>query len=92
MKAKAGEIRGGVNSEIDELLGQIEDGFAMPYYEIGSKEPRFISTCIIAISGSFTENAREKIVEKIPKGVIGSVYFLDRERITELVERFWKAK
>ena len=92
LQAKAGDIRGGVNSEIDELLGQIEDGFAMPYYEIGSKEPRFISTFIIAISGSFTENAREKIVEKIPKGVIGSVYFLDRERITELVERFWKAK
>jgi hypothetical protein len=26
------------------------------------------------------------------KGLIGSVYFLDRERIAELVERFWKAK
>ena len=29
-------------------------------------------------------------VEKMPKGIIGSVYFLDRERITELVERYWK--
>jgi hypothetical protein len=64
----------------------------MPYYEVGSKEPRYISTFIIAISGKFTENAREKIVEKMPKGLIGSVYFLDRERLTELVERFWKAK
>jgi hypothetical protein len=64
----------------------------MPYYELGSKDPRYISTFIIAISGRFTENAREKIVEKMPKGLIGSVYFLDRERIAELVERFWKAK
>jgi hypothetical protein len=83
-------VRGGVNSEIDELLGQIEDAFSMPYFEIGSKEPRYISTFIIAISGSFTDNAREKIVEKMPKGAIGSVYFLDRERLTELIDRSWK--
>jgi len=91
LQAKAGDVSGGVNSQIDELLGQISDAFSMPYYELGSKEPRFISTFVIAISGSFTENAREKIVEKMPKGVIGSVYFLDRARITELVERYWRA-
>jgi hypothetical protein len=92
LQAKAGDVSGGVNASIDELLGQIADAFAMPYYELGSKDPRFISTFIIAISGRFTENAREKIVEKMPKGLIGSVYFLDRERITELVERYWKAR
>ncbi len=92
LQAKAGNISGGVNAAIDELLGQIADAFAMPYYELGSKEPQYISTFVIAISGSFTENAREKIVEKMPKGVIGSVYFLDRERITELVERYWNTK
>lgn len=92
LQAKAGDISGGVNAAIDELLGQINDAFSMPYYELGSKDPRYISTFIIAISGKFTENAREKIVEKMPKGLIGSVYFLDRERLTELVERFWKAK
>lgn len=92
LQAKAGDVSGGVNSAIDELIGQIADAFAMPYYEIGSKDQRFISTFIIAISGKFTENAREKIVEKIPKGLIGSVYFLDRERIDELVERYWKQR
>jgi hypothetical protein len=65
------------------------DAFAMAYYELGSNEPHYISTFIIAISGSFTENAREKIPEKTSKGITGSVYFLDRERITELVERYW---
>ena len=92
LQAKAGDVRGGVNADIDELLGQIADAFAMPYYELGSKDPHYISTFIIAISGSFTENAREKIVEKMPKGLIGSVCFLDRERITELVERYWNIK
>jgi len=90
LQAKAGDVSGAVNASVDELLGQIADAFAMPYYELGTKDPRFISTFIIAISGRFTENAREKIVEKMPKGVIGSVYFLDRDRITELVERYWK--
>jgi hypothetical protein len=90
LQAKAGDVSGAVNAAIDELLGQIADAFAMPYYELGSKDPRFISTFIIAISGKFTENAREKIIEKMPKGLIGSVYFLDRDRITELVERYWK--
>jgi hypothetical protein len=55
-------------------------------------EERYISTFIIAISGVFTENAREKIASKVPKGVIGSVLFLDRYRIMELVERFWHAE
>ncbi len=90
LQAKAGDVSGAVNAAVDELLGQIADAFSMPYYELGSKDPRFISTFIIAISGKFTENAREKLVEKMPKGLIGSVYFLDRDRITELVERYWK--
>jgi hypothetical protein len=90
LQSKAGDVSGGVNAAIDELLGQISDAFAMPYYDLGSKEPRYISTFIIAISGRFTANAKEKIAEKMPKGVLGSVYFLDRESITELVERYWK--
>jgi hypothetical protein len=75
LQAKAGDVKGSVNAAIDELLGQVQDAFAMPYYELGSRDPRYISTFVIAISGSFTENAREKIVEKMPKGVVGSVYF-----------------
>jgi len=92
LQAKAGNISGEVNSEVDVLLGQINDAFSMPYCELGSKESRYISVFIIAISGTFTENAREKIVEKMPKGVIGSVYFLDRETLIELIERYWVAK
>lgn len=89
LQAKAGNVSGEVNSQIDELIGQLNDAFSMAYYELGSKEQRYISTFVIAISGLFTENAREKIVEKIPKGIIGSVYFLDRYRISELIERYW---
>ncbi|MFN6558784.1 MAG: hypothetical protein RMY28_003140 [Nostoc sp. ChiSLP01] len=89
LQAKAGNISGGVNSQIDELIGQLHDAFSMPFYELGSNEQRYISNFVIAISGIFTENAREKIVEKMPKGLIGSVYFLDKYRINELIERYW---
>ncbi len=92
LQAKAGDVKGGVNSEIDELLGQIVDAFQMPYHTIGSDEPYFISTFIIAISGHFTENAQDKISQKTPRGLVGSVYFLDRNTIEELVERFWNRK
>ncbi|OYW11293.1 MAG: hypothetical protein B7Z55_19530 [Planctomycetales bacterium 12-60-4] len=92
LQAKAGDISGGVNAAVDEIIGQVKDGFEMPYYELGSKDPRYVSVFIVAISGKFTSNAKEKIAEKIPKGLTGSIYFLDRESIIELVERYWMRK
>ena len=63
----------------------------MPYYDIASTEPRYISVFIVAVSGRFTANAKEKIVHKIPRGLHGSILFLDMESILELVDRYWKA-
>jgi hypothetical protein len=89
LQAKAGDISGKVNAAVDEVIGQLNDAFSMPYYELGSKEPRYISTFVVAISGRFAPNAKEKIAEKIPKGTIGSVYFLDKESILEFIDRYW---
>ena len=88
LQAKAGDVSGGVNSAIDELIGQADDAFKMPYYEIASTEPRYISTFSVAISGRFTSNAKDKIVQKVPRGVWGSLLFLDRELILELIGRY----
>jgi len=90
LQAKAGDLSGEAGSLIDTILGQVNDAFAMPYHELGSKDDRYISTFILAVSGKFTENAREKIANKINKGLMGSVYFLDRERIVELIDRYWR--
>ena len=92
VQAKAGDLLGEASAQVDDILGQLSDAFSMPYWELGSKEARYISTFIIVISGHFTENAREKIAEKVPKGVLGSVYFLDWEAIQELVARYWGPK
>ena len=91
LQAKAGDVTGEVNSIIDQLVGQADDAFKMPYYDLSSAEPRYISTFVVAVSGRFTANAREKIIHKIPRGLHGSILFLDRESIFELVERYWKA-
>jgi len=61
----------------------------MPFYEVGERMPRYISTFIVAISGRFTENATEKIREMMPKGTVGSVYFLDKEKILSLIAQYW---
>lgn len=90
IQAKAGNLRGNVNSDIDEILGQLNDAFTMPYYEVSANESRNISTFIIAISGHFTENAKDKLIQKIPLYFKGCVYLLDRDKILELIERYWK--
>lgn len=90
IQAKAGNLRGSVNAQIDEIIGQLNDAFAMPYYEVSANETRNISTFIIAISGHFTENAKDKIIQKIPPYFKGCVYLIDRDKILELIERYWK--
>jgi len=90
IQVKAGNVSGKVNSEIDEILGQLNDAFSIPYYEVCANETRYISIFIIAISGHFTENSKDKIINKIPSHLKGCVYFLDRDKIIELIERYWK--
>jgi hypothetical protein len=90
IQAKAGNLRGNVNAQIDEIIGQLNDAFTMPYYEVSANESRNISTFIIVISGHFTENAKEKIIQKIPQQFKGCVYLIDRDKILELIEKYWK--
>lgn len=90
LQAKAGNMRGNVNSDIDEILGQLTDAFSMPYYEVSANETRHISIFIIAISGYFTDNAKDKIIQKIPLHFRGSVYLIDKDKIMELIEKYWK--
>jgi hypothetical protein len=90
LQAKAGDISGKVNAPIDEIIGQLDDAFSMPYFEISANESRQISIFIVAISGKYTENAKEKIANKIRPTFKGSVYFLDKDKILELIEKYWK--
>ncbi|GIV76694.1 MAG: hypothetical protein KatS3mg050_1088 [Litorilinea sp.] len=91
LQAKAGNISGSVQGDMDIILGQMEDAFTIPYrYPPGTGEHRFISAFIIAISGKFTNNAEEKIRWKLLKmGRMGVVYLWDRQKILEMIHRLW---
>lgn len=89
LQAKAGDISGKVNAPIDEIIGQLDDAFTMSYIDVGATDKRHISTFIVAISGYFTDNAKDKIIEKIPNHFKGCVYFIDKDKTLELIEKYW---
>jgi len=41
---KMGNISGEVNSKLDEIIGQIEDAFKIPYFNLNPKSPIYIFT------------------------------------------------
>lgn len=89
LQAKAGNISGEVNSEVDMILGQIDDAFAMPYYELDGREERYISGFVVATSGYFTANAIEKIRKKSLSPFMRFVVFWDKDKILELISEHW---
>lgn len=88
-QVKHGNISGEVNSEIDNLIAQTDDAFKLPFYDVYTRRKERISKLLIAISGKFTENAIEKICEKIESPVIrNNIVFIDGEKIKTLIQRF----
>ena len=90
IQVKAGDVNGSVNSQVDMLIGQLDDAFNMPITLLGNEEKRYLSVFIIAISGCFKKNAKEKILEKIPKWNKQNVFFWDKDKIEELIREYWK--
>ena len=85
VQVKAGNLSGKARSVLDQTIGQIDDAFATPYVEVSSREQRYISTLVIAISGRFTDNAKDKIMAKVGRR---TVYFLDIEKVEELLAKY----
>jgi hypothetical protein len=91
VQVKFGDVSGAVNGEIDTLIGQAEDAFKMPFYDVYTRSKHRISKLMIAISGKFTENAVEKICEKIESHSLkNNIIFIDREKIKAIAEKFRK--
>jgi len=87
VQVKAGNLSGEAGSEIDKIITQIGDAFSMSYIDTTSREKRYISDLIIAISGRFTGNAKDKIIEKVNQG---NIYFFDVDKIQELLALYMK--
>ncbi len=69
---KCGDISGEANSEVDEIIAQADDAFKVSFYDLYTKRREKIAKLLIIISGNFTENAIEKIWEKIKNNNVGS--------------------
>jgi len=90
-QVKYGDISGGANSEIDLLISQIDDAFKIPFYNVYTRRKEIISKLLIVISGRYTENAIEKICEKIESyAVRNNIVFIDGGKIETIAERFKK--
>ncbi len=87
VQAKAGDLSGEAGAEIDQIIAQIEDAFSMSYVNTTSREKRYISDLIVAITGRFTDNAKDKIIEKVNRR---NLYFLDIDKIQELLTQYMK--
>lgn len=87
MQVKAGDLKGNVKSEIEEIISQVKDAFDMPFHKLGDKSEFYISIFIVVISGKFTQNAKMKIRQKLNRGYTGKVFFWDKEKIIELMNK-----
>ncbi|MFC1803527.1 hypothetical protein ACFL0D_06115 [Thermoproteota archaeon] len=89
IQVKAGNISGKAGSDLDKIIGQIDDAFNMPYIDISSRERRYISELLIIISGRFTDNAKEKIIEKVGQR---NISFFDIDKVEELLTKYLAIK
>lgn len=87
--AIAGDLSGDDDSTIDEVIEQVKDAFTAPWADGDAVESCYVSCVVVAISGRFIEDAKEKLLDRIPNGLIGSVVLMDQERLLECVEYYW---
>lgn len=90
LQAKAGDLRGTATSKIHEIVNQANLAFGIPYKELNDlNNERYISTFVIAISGVFRGNVRDIILNMIHVDKKGSIYFLDKNAVLELIDKYW---
>lgn len=86
---KFSDVSGAATADVNELLMQLDDAFKMPFYDLYTKQQQRISKLAIIISGKFSENAIEKICEKIESHALrNNLVFIDGEKLATLAEQF----
>ncbi|MBI2519488.1 MAG: hypothetical protein HYV97_03700 [Bdellovibrio sp.] len=90
LQVKKGNISGATGSELETIISQLDDGFSMPFYVTSCQEKRNVHDMIVAISGHFTENAKEKIIEKVHQKVNGrrNILFLGLDEWKWLASKY----
>ena len=85
-QVKLGNVSGKSNSYIDLIVSQAQEAFKIPVLDIQTKSKIWISKFVVMITGRFTENAVEKICEKIESHSLrNNLIFVDGEKLQELI-------
>lgn len=85
VQVKAGNISGKATGKLSTIIEQIKLAFEMPYTDIASQRKVFISQVVVICSGSYTNNAKEIIIERL-RGT-GNVVFLEGQDIVRMFEQ-----
>ena len=87
VQAKIGNISWATASDIDTLIGQAKDWFAMSMPNIDEKDKITLSEFIIVTNEEYTENAIDKIIESIKEpSQKNNITFLDKTKINNLLD------
>ncbi len=83
VQVKAGNLSGSANTNIQEIVNQIDMAFEVPYKLIDGTEI-YVSKVIIAISGDFTDNAKERIYRKIKRYKFSNLIFIGKHELNSI--------
>lgn len=83
VQAKAGNLSGSAKQDIKEIVNQINMAFEVPHKLIDKTEV-FMSKVVIAISGYFTENAKERISRDLERYKFSSLIFLSKRELSSI--------
>lgn len=82
-QVKAGNISGKANGQLSTIIDQIKLAFEMPYIDMALQNKVFISQVVVICSGTYTNNAKEIILERLKS--IKSVIFLEGQDIVRML-------
>lgn len=89
VQTKAGNVSGEAGGQLRTIIDQIHMAFEHPVVDLATLGTVAMSEMIVAISGRFTKNAEERILDSIRDPVWrANTSFLDRPRIEGLMKRF----
>jgi hypothetical protein len=86
-QVKAGDISASNGTLLNTLIAQIDDAFAMPVSGAGRSKDYYISEVYVICSGKITEGAVQRLNQKMDPRLAGSVHFLDRADLEDLMTR-----
>lgn len=88
-QVKVGDISLSRRKELDTLISQIDDAFAVGVATLGDTTRRQIGALYVVTNGAITEHAAQIIRSKVNSRISANLFFLDRTDIEFWARKFW---